>query len=112
MKKALGALLLIALSVPIVLAEDPCKNCDCTVYPVKERCEKCCGVAKGTIKDFTKGKVTVSLPEGKEDTFGITEKTKIEGTPRKGDVVLIVYSTRDKAAGLIRISPPPLPQVP
>jgi hypothetical protein len=107
MKNTLEMLLLIFLVVfsSTAIAQDPCKDCDCTIYPVKRGCEKCCGVATGAIKHFTKSTLTISLPQEKEVTFEITKNTKIEGELEKGVFVLVEYRIKDKVAGFIQINP-------
>ena len=107
MKMMLRTFLLLILTINsfAALAQDRCKDCDCTSYPVKPACEKCCGVATGVIKEFAQSRLTVAVKDSRDETFRVTEETKIEGKPENGARVRVVYKIKDKVAGLIQINP-------
>jgi len=69
-----------------------CTNCDCYHFPVPETCERCCGVATGTITAVTRSSVALAKSHGGvEKTFALTPQTKKNAALEPGKKATVYY---------------------
>jgi hypothetical protein len=78
-------------------AQQQCTTCDCKHFPVPESCEKCCGVATGTITAVKSNTVTIEETTRTSGsvkvtkTFAITPATKKNSDLKEGAPATIFF---------------------
>jgi hypothetical protein len=87
-------------------AQQICSGCDCTHFPVKSNCEKCCSVATGTITSAKSYSVTIKETTKTTDnikTFVITPTTKRNSDLKEGEPATIFFSHGGNTADRVEV---------
>lgn len=99
---------MLVLTRGAVYGQQSCDKCDCIHPPVPTKCEKCCGVAIGTITSVTDTGVvlTRTTQEGKpvEQAFALDKHTAKNASLKKGAEATVYFAREKRTAERVDVT--------